>query len=403
MPIEILMPALSPTMKKGKVAKWKKAEGDFINPGDVLAEVETDKATMEVESVDSGLLSKILVPEGTDNVPVNTKIAILLEEGEEEDLVSLQSIPSIESESATVKAAVVESAAEVEQAPEFAQIDSNRGVCASPLARKIAKNMSIDLSKIRGSGPRGRIIKRDLPLDGEREHEIEQLDPILSTKVALTPMRRAIADKLSASKREIPHFYLSIDCNVSKLLSLRQEINLVSASRVSVNDFVVKAAALALEAVPEVNSSWQESAIVKNLNVDVCVAVGLDDGLITPIIFEANKKSLLSISQEVKSLSSLARERELKPHQYQGGTFTISNLGMYGIVDFSAIINPPQSAILAVGCAEKRLCKKDDEIVELDFMRVTLSCDHRVLDGSVASKWLWEFKSLLSSPIRLLI
>lgn len=441
MPIDILMPALSPTMKAGKLSKWRKEQGEFVNPGDVLAEVETDKAIMEVEAVDSGVLSEILVPEGTANVPVNTKIATLLEEGEEAETSapikqetaayqvakgtsSVGEVPPYlqgvayqatkEAASATGVHCLAQGVADYQRERstdvegEFAHMQGEKGhegdrLLASPLARRLAREASIDLSQVRGTGPMGRIIKRDLSQITEGSLSPSYPSQSSLTAIPLSPLRQAIASRLSASKQQIPHFYLSADCDVTNLVSLRQELNSSAAVKLSLNDFVVKAAALSLERVPEVNASWSLEGIVQRPNVDVCVAVSIDGGLMTPIVFGANKKSIVSIAAEVKALALSARERRLKPNQYEGGTFTVSNLGMYGIVEFAAIINPPQAAILAIGSVEDRVCRVDKEFTLRNIMRVTLSCDHRVIDGVIGARWLSEFRSLMALPLKLVL
>jgi pyruvate dehydrogenase E2 component (dihydrolipoamide acetyltransferase) len=404
MPIDILMPALSPTMKKGKLSKWRKLKGEVVNPGDVLAEVETDKAIMEVEAADSGILAEILIAEGTEDVPVNATIAVLLEEGEEESTQMPSAAPEEkvsvqEKEVSTVEfqgSSVVKGQnplGEI-QKPLSLTKDAPSRIFASPLAKRLAKESSIDLAQVQGSGPRGRIVKRDLA-------DIKASTP--STLSPLSPLRKAIASRLSASKNEIPHFYLTRECDVTNLMSLRQELISSAEVKLSLNDFVVKAAALSLKRVPEVNSAWSADGIIQHESVDISVAVSIDGGLMTPIVFEANKKGIVSIADEIRKLALSARERKLTPQQYQGGTFTVSNLGMYGISEFAAIINPPQAAILAVGAVEEKVCKVRDEFVLKSIIKVTLSCDHRVIDGAMGAKWLSEFSSLMSSPLKLVL
>jgi len=408
MPIKILMPALSPTMTEGNIAKWLKNEGDKIVPGEVIAEIETDKATMEVEAVDEGVLAKIIIPQGTDNVPVNSLIALLLEEGE--DTSALDNI-NIETTAAKVVEIVVEekiSNVNVEKtlAEHSASPKASR-IFASPLAKRLAAIENIDLSSIMGSGPHGRIIKKDLlQLPAKLDKNVAR-NEIEYKAVANNNIRKIIAKRLLESKQTIPHFYLSIECNMDKLLEIREDINKYFAVdksvRISVNDFIILAVAKALKEVPAANASWEEEAIRYYNNIDVSVAVAIDNGLITPIIRNANQKDLVTLSAEMKDLAKRARENKLKPEEFQGGSFSISNLGMYGIKSFSAIINPPQSCILAVGASSKRPVVTHDQIKIATIMDVTLSSDHRVVDGAVGAEFLASFKKFIESPALLLI
>ena len=425
MPIKILMPALSPTMTSGNLAKWSKKEGDEIKAGDVIAEIETDKATMEVEAVDEGILAKIVVPEGANEVAVNSLIAVLLEE--DEDKSALEGFVEANSGGAEKKAEEEKAAPAsnkihtVEQAlpqddgraqePAPAPV-SNEKVFASPLAKRIAQQQNIDLSRIQGSGPNGRIIKADLeggaPASrAARNTGIVSRNPEEYKVVPHSMMRKVIAQRLTESKQNIPHFYLNVECNLDKLMEARADINAMSDPddpyKISVNDLVIKAVAYALRDVPEANGSWADDGALMHNNVDVSVAVAIDDGLITPIVRNADQKSLIEISNEMKSLAKKAREGKLSPEEYQGGGFTISNLGMYNIKRFNAIINPPQSAILAVGAGEKRPVIIDNELSISTIMDVTLSCDHRIVDGAVGANFVNAFKDYIEHPVKMLI
>lgn len=436
MPIDILMPALSPTMKRGKLARWIKKEGDLIEPGEVVAEIETDKAIMEVEAVDSGILFKILVPGGTENVPVNAKIGILLEEGEEnkdpaEILLAYHMNPAKEVHSEAIIPAAYGSLVEEKNSTEAFLQDkvlestmikglpkessdtirtSDSRIFISPLAKRLAKERSLELDQIIGTGPRGRILKSDIlnfAISSESvciQEESFERNLEANKVVSHSPMRRAIAQKMSQSKSEIPHFYLALDCRMDALMKLRSSINQDLNSNISIGDFVLKASAYALKKIPSLNSSWSENGVVIHNNIDVCVAVGLEDGLITPVVFQTDKKNLLQISSEVKDLAIKAKEKKLMPNQYQGGSFTVSNLGMYGISEFSAIINYPQSAILAVGAIRQEIFLQDagEGFAARSVMKVTLSCDHRAVDGKTGAQWLSEFKNLIENPLRLI-
>lgn len=394
MPIPLLMPALSPTMTEGNLVKWLKQEGDKVNPGDIIAEIETDKATMEVEAVDEGILGKILIKAGTEAVKVNQTIAFILEEGE-----TLSSIPEAQH--------LVVNPASVEQTPSKPQVTSPKSssqikdpkLFATPLAKKIAQEKSIDLNQIVGSGPNGRIIKIDLEKTSQNFTDTKTS----SVDIPLNNIRKVIAKRLTEAKQTIPHFYLTIDCNLDELMELRQKLNLYATSKLSVNDFIIKAIALALITVPEANITFHDTFVRQYQSVDVAVAVAIDGGLVTPIIKDVSNKSVTQLSLEMKTLAEKAKAGKLTPEEYQGGSFTLSNLGMYGIKNFDAIINPPQACILAVGQGEQRPIVKDGQVKVATIMTCTLSIDHRALDGAVGSKFLQHFKGLLEEPLRLLI
>ena len=427
MPIEILMPALSPTMTEGTLAKWTKKEGDAIAPGEVIAEIETDKATMEVEAVEEGILGKIVVPENTENVAVNKVIALLLEEGEDKaalDAWKPKEEPKVEAavgessdapKSDAPKAAStgggVMMAAEPTKAPELPEgvTVPNTDIKASPLAKRLADENSVNLSKVKGTGPSGRIIREDienfLKFGGISGHVTRTAVPF--SKEANNGMRKTIAKRLLEAKQSIPHFYLNVEVELDKMLDVRAQLNSAApvdkeigkpAYKISVNDLVIKASALALRDKPEANASWYDDAIVQYSNVDISVAVATEGGLITPILKNADQKSLGQLSSEMKSLAKRARDGKLQPEEYQGGGFSISNLGMYGIKSFSAIINPPQSCILAVGAGEKKLVMRGGQPTEITVMTVTLSVDHRSVDGALGAEWLQRFKHYIENP-----
>ncbi len=403
MPIEILMPALSPTMTEGNLAKWLKKEGDKIKPGDVIAEIETDKATMEVEAVDEGILAKVLVASGSQNVPVNSLIALLLEEGEAlEAIADYEPKATINTKPPVAAAPIVQTSAPVALPVEH---KSDVRVKASPLAKRIAADKNIDLNRISGTGPYGRIVKEDV-LNAKTSKATGQLfrDAQEYKIIPNSNVRRVIAKRLVESKQTIPHFYLSIECNIDRLLHLREEINLDATDyKVSINDLVIKAVAMALAEVPEANATWTEEAILQYNNVDISVAVAIDGGLITPIIRNANQKSIIDISNEMKALAKKARENALRPEEFQGGGFSISNLGMYGIKQFQAIVNPPQSCIMAVGTSNKRPIVINDQINIATIMDISISCDHRVVDGAVGAKFLSSFKKFIEHPIKMIM
>jgi len=471
MPINILMPALSPTMEKGNLAKWLKKEGDTVKSGDVIAEIETDKATMEVEAVDEGVLAKIVVPEGTADVPVNQVIALIAGEGEDPKNVSAGggvAAPSPKAESAPAPAAPAAapqpqanaiqgdasahmSYARVDQAPAgpaqaakpngAGQAAGNR-VFASPLAKRIAKEAGIDIASIQGSGPHGRVVEKDVraALAGgakpaaapaaaaapapTAKPAAPQLAPSMGAdqvkamfeagsyeEVPLDGMRKTIAKRLVESKQTVPHFYLSLDCELDALMALREQINAAAgkdkdgkpAYKLSVNDFVIKALAIALQRVPAANAVWAEDRILKMKHSDVGVAVAIEGGLFTPVVRKAETKTLTAISAEVKDMAGRARNRRLKPEEYTGGSTAVSNLGMYGIKDFQAVINPPHGTILAVGAGEQRVVVKNGAPAVVQAMTVTLSCDHRVVDGALGAELLAAFKQLIENPMGMLV
>jgi pyruvate dehydrogenase E2 component (dihydrolipoamide acetyltransferase) len=401
MPFQILMPALSPTMTEGNLVKWHKAEGDVIKAGQVLAEIETDKATMEVEAVDEGILGRILIQAGTENVKVNALIGLILEEGEDKSaLDSFKAPEAIKIEIATPQA---ELTIEIE-APAVIKASTER-VYATPLARRIATQKGVDLHNVNGSGPRGRIVKADIenctPSSGTRTVKYTAATHV---DLPMNNMRKTIAKRLTEAKQTIPHFYLTIDCNIDKLLSLRADVNALpnAAQKLSVNDFIIRACALALHEVPEANATFHDTFVRQYSAVDMAVAVAIDCGLVTPVIRSAEQKSLSVLSTEMKSLAERARAGKLKPEEYQGGGFTLSNLGMFGIKHFGAIINPPQASILAVGAGEQRAVVKNGQLAIATMMTCTLSVDHRSVDGAVGSRLLAAFKKLIENPVALL-
>ncbi len=459
MSTQILMPALSPTMEEGKLAKWHVKEGDTVKTGDILAEIETDKATMEFEAIDEGRVGKLLVPEGAEAVKVNTPIAVLLGEGESADAAPSGDIPS--AMKAIREALVPDASAKPAPAKETpAQFPPLKGgatgqapaestptaqpngarIFASPLARRIAQYSGIALSSLQGSGPRGRIVKADVEAAAQKgvaapaqakvpEGRIggEPLLPPSASPIAPLPdarlfykegdyeivphdsMRKTIAKRLTSAKALIPHYYLTIDCDIGALTETRARLNARStkegpgAYKLSVNDFVLKAAAEALMKHPEVNSSWTDIALLRHKHADIGVAVDLNPGLITPIVFHADEKGLIAISNEVKALAERAKSKKLKPQEFEGGSFSISNLGMLGIRNFTAVINPPQSAILAVGTGEERAVAKAGQIIAATIMTVTMSCDHRVIDGATGARFLQTFKTFVEEPASMLL
>ncbi len=435
MPIEILMPALSPTMTEGNLVAWLKAEGDTISPGEVIAEIETDKATMEVEAVDEGVLGKILVAAGTEGVSVNAAIAILLEEGEDKssikdnayrsDQIVVKNTQNSEKKSEgqpdinePKTGKVISENTKVPlgkmQSPLIANQDDVR-VAASPLARRMAEHAGLDLTKISGSGPNGRIIKADIDQVLSQDNALK-LPPVSTvTSPSIEPgaqydaipnnsMRKVIASRLTESKQAAPHFYMTVDCNVDALKQVRMELNeKVEGTKISINDLIIRASAIALKQVPEANASWTEEATLVYKTIDISVAVAIEGGLITPIIRDAGAKGVKEISVKMKDLANRAREGKLMPEEYQGGTFSISNLGMYGVKEFSAVINPPQGAILAIGAAEERPIIKDGAVAAATLMTCTLSVDHRVVDGAVGARFLSAFKRLIEDPLTMLL
>ncbi|KAI5096600.1 dihydrolipoyllysine-residue acetyltransferase component of pyruvate dehydrogenase complex, mitochondrial, partial [Silurus meridionalis] len=428
--MKILLPALSPTMTVGTVQRWEKKVGEKLNEGDLLAEIETDKATIGFEVQEEGYLAKIMVPEGTRDVPLGTPLCIMVEKESDiqafADYVETGMATSPPPAPAPVAAPPAPSAPAATPAAAPAAAAARKGrVFASPLAKKLAAEKGIDLTQVTGSGPDGRVTKKDIetfvPAKATPVSEIfffflkqkisATVAPVPTgtfTDIPISNIRRVIAQRLMQSKQTIPHYYLSVDINMDQVLDLRKELNMeVKADNIklSVNDFIIKASALACLKVPEANSSWMDTVIRQNHVVDVSIAVSTPSGLITPIVFNAHIKGLATISQDVTALALRARDGKLQPHEFQGGTFTVSNLGMYGIKNFSAIINPPQACILAVGGSEKRLLPADNEkgFDVASMMSVTLSCDHRVVDGAVGAQWLAEFRKFLEKPVTMLL
>jgi pyruvate dehydrogenase E2 component (dihydrolipoamide acetyltransferase) len=461
MPINILMPALSPTMEKGNLAKWLKKEGDAVKSGDVIAEIETDKATMEVEAVDEGVLAKIVVPEGTADVPVNQLIALIAGEGEDPKSVSAggggggaapapaapaQASPAPKQDAAPAprpeeRIDTPPSGAAPTPQPAAKPNGSAQGrVFASPLARRIAKEAGLDLAMIQGSGPHGRIIERDVKSAQEKgtakaapagapaaqasaakapapstpsDAQIKALfQPGSYEEIPHDSMRKTIARRLTEARQTVPQFYLTMDCEIDALLALREQANKAApkdqdgkpAWKISVNDMVIKALAMALKRVPDANVSWTESAMLKHQHADVGVAVALpNNGLITPIIRAAEDKTLSQIALAMKDFAARAKGRKLKPEEYQGGTTAVSNLGMFGIKDFTAVINPPHSTILAVGTGEQRPVVRDGQLAVATVMSVTLSCDHRAVDGALGARLISALKELIENPMGMLV
>jgi pyruvate dehydrogenase E2 component (dihydrolipoamide acetyltransferase) len=425
MPIEITMPALSPTMTEGTLAKWVKKEGDTVKAGQVIAEIETDKATMEVEAVDEGVLGKIVIPAGTEGVKVNAVIALLLAEGEDKkalDSWKPKEAPKAAETPKAVAASAAPSAPAAFVAPAAPKLAPSAPVAvsgapqisgrvkASPLAKRIASEKGLDLSSVIGSGPGGRIVRADL--DGARaggRSGVVSRHPQEFSQIPHSSIRKVIARRLLESKQTVPHFYLTVAIELDAMLEARAQLNkqidkktekgAAPAYKLSVNDMVIKAAALALRDKPACNVSWYDDAMIQYNNVDISVAVATDSGLITPIIKNADQKSLPQISNEMKDLAKRARENKLKPEEFQGGGFSISNLGMYGVSTFQAIINPPQACILAVGAAEEVLKMKNGHVTPTQVMNATLSVDHRAVDGALGAEWLQLFKNYLEHPI----
>jgi pyruvate dehydrogenase E2 component (dihydrolipoamide acetyltransferase) len=462
MPTNILMPALSPTMEKGNLARWLKKEGDKIKPGDIIAEIETDKATMEYEAVDDGTLAKIVVPEGTQDVAVNSVIAVLAGEGEDVKVASAQaaktpvkkteavvtpppppsplrgegvppSAPRASSTSPQGGEVARRSPQGESVAGEGARASGSNRVFSSPLARRLAKDAGVDLTRVQGSGPHGRVIARDIdaaksgkgvakpgaasnaaPMTTATSPSDAQIRALYKDGfydfVPHDQMRKIIAQRLTLSKQTIPHFYLTVDCDIGKLLAAREEINAAApvkdgkpAYRISVNDFVIKALALALQRVPDANVTWTDAGMLYHKHSDVGVAVAIPGGLITPVVRHAEAKSLSVISNEMKDYAARARTRHLKPHEYQGGSTAISNLGMYGIKDFAAVINPPHATILAVGVGEERAVARNGALAIANIMTVTLSTDHRAVDGALGAEMLGAFKKLIENPVMMVV
>ncbi len=456
MPIEIRMPALSPTMTEGNLARWLKKEGDEVHSGDVIAEIETDKATMEYEAADEGRLGKIIVPEGAQGIKVNQPIALLLEEGEDQSALE-HFAPSAAAAPAAPASPhpnppppAGEGIREVSPPPLSANPppppqagegrgggiaapaaangpDANGRIFATPLARRMAVHAGLDLAALRGSGPQGRIVKADIEAalaspgtapgtPAAARPAAAVFAPVFAKEQMLalagsppftekphSAMRRVIARRLAESKQTVPHHYMSVDCAIDDLLKIRATLNAKSESKISINDFVIRAAALALRQVPAANASWSDDAILLWQRADISVAVALDDGLITPIVKGADQKGLAQIAAEMKDLAERARAGKLKLEEFQGGTFSISNLGMYGIREFAAVINPPQGCILAVGTGEPRPVVQGGQLAVATVMTCTLSCDHRVVDGAVGAQFLAAFKKLIEDPLTMLL
>jgi pyruvate dehydrogenase E2 component (dihydrolipoamide acetyltransferase) len=459
MPVNILMPALSPTMEKGNLAKWLKKEGDKVKPGDVIAEIETDKATMEYESIDEGTLAKIVVPEGTQDVAVNALIAVLAEEGEDVKAAAAGAGKGAPAAPPKTAAAAAPSAPAPRPA-EAPRVEPAKGppaqtvaprpqegtkattaaghganhVFSSPLARRLAKDAGIDLARVQGSGPHGRVIARDIeaaksgkglaPAPGAApavpasavqapsDDKIRALfEPGSYEVVPHDNVRKVIARRLLEAKLTIPHFYLTVDCAIGKLLAAREEINAAApkdkdgkpAYKISVNDFIIKALALALQRVPEANATWTEGAMLRHKHSDIGVAVSIPGGLITPVVRKAEAKSLSVISNEMKDFAARARARKLKPEEYQGGSSAVSNLGMYGIKEFYAIINPPHATILSVGAGEERPIVRNGKIEVAQMMTVGLATDHRAVDGALGAQLIGAFKVLIENPVMMVV
>ena len=448
MSINITMPALSPTMEEGKLAKWHVKEGDTVSAGDVIAEIETDKATMEVEAVDEGKIGKIVVPEGTDNVKVNAVIAVILTEGETE-VADPPPAPAKASEAPKPAAApapapagasmrenaatqIATGSAVAAPASKAASADSNGPrVFASPLARRLAKEAGIDVAAINGSGPHGRVVKSDVEAvksgkaqlkaapasagagamaGGMTKQQVMALYEEGSYEIVPNDgMRKTVAARLTEAKQTVPHFYLTLDCNIGALMAAREQINSAApmedgkpAYKLSVNDFVIKAWALALQKVPKANATWAVDSILYHKRSDVAVAVAVPGGLFTPVVRSADTKTLRQISDDVKDLAARARNKKLAPHEYQGGSSAVSNLGMYGIKEFDAVINPPHGTILAVGAGEERVYADKGQVKIGQFMTVTVSCDHRSVDGALGAELLAAFKALIETPVMML-
>ena len=444
MSINITMPALSPTMEEGKLAKWHVKEGDSVSSGDVIAEIETDKATMEVEAVDEGKIGKILVAEGTDNVKVNAVIAVLLQDGEDASATAPEAAPAPAAKAEEKKpepapAAAPAPAAKVDAptpaAAASAKAEGGR-VFASPLAKRLAKEAGIDIAAVTGSGPKGRVIKSDVEAAKSGKTPLKAAAAAPSAAPAgaalaggmtknqvialyeegtyeLVPndgMRKVVAARLTESKQTVPHFYLTLDCKIDALMAAREQINNSApkgkdgkpAFKLSVNDFIMKAWAIALQRVPAANATWAGDSILYHKRSDVAVAVSVPGGLFTPVVKSCDTKSLREISEEVKDLATRARNKKLAPHEYQGGASSVSNLGMFGIKHFAAVINPPHGTILAVGAGEERVYPENGQIKIGQFMTATLSCDHRAVDGALGAEVLGVFKGLIENPVMML-
>ena len=420
MPINIQMPALSPTMEEGTLAKWLVKEGDTVESGDVMAEIETDKATMEFEAVDEGIIGKILVPEGSSGVKVNEIIAILLDDGED--------VSNIEVQEPENKQGIIETINTVENKPSIKLENSNKSlnkerVFATPLARRIAKSNNLELTNIKGTGPYGRIVKADVEsnnisylekpatLSMTSSTTTETIKDIYKDRhfeeIALDGMRTVIANRLTEAKQTIPHFYLRRSVSLDKLLMIRAEMNDGLADKgikISVNDFIIKASSLALQDIPQANVVWAHDRILQMKSSDVAVAVSVEGGLYTPVLFDSENKSISSLSSEIKVLASKARDKKLSPREYQGGSFAISNLGMMGVENFDAVINPPHGSILAVGAGTKKpIVMEDGSISVATIMSMTLSVDHRAIDGALGAEFLARIAHYLENPLNMLV
>jgi pyruvate dehydrogenase E2 component (dihydrolipoamide acetyltransferase) len=429
MPTEILMPALSPTMEEGTLAKWLVKEGDSVVSGDLIAEIETDKATMEFEAVDEGIIGKILVPPGTENVKVNSPIAVFLEDGEALSDVAgtTEPIAVVQQQNIPMQAASV--AEQVPSSPEpSAPVSVNTRMFVSPLARRIAAEKGLDLSQVSGSGPHGRIVKADViaakiapstvplvaetratpvPTDLTNDAIMKLYQDRKTVEVSLDGMRKTIAARLTEAKQTIPHFYLRRDINIDALMEFRAQANAqleFCGIKLSVNDFIIKACAMALQSIPTANAVWAGDRLLQFGASDIAVAVAIDGGLITPVLKDADQKTLSALSAEMKDLAARARDKKLTPNEYQGGSFAISNLGMFGIDNFDAVINPPQSAILAIGAGKKKpVVGPDGELTVSTIMSVTMSVDHRAVDGALGAQLLGAIVNNLENPISLLV
>ncbi|KXV22988.1 pyruvate dehydrogenase complex dihydrolipoamide acetyltransferase [Gluconobacter japonicus] len=409
MATDILMPALSPTMTEGKLARWLKNEGDKVSAGDVIAEIETDKATMEVEAVDEGILGRILVQEGVEGVAVNTPIAILVEEGEDVPDASAAQTPAAVAPVAESVAASIPPAS----AKAASKEESSDRIFVSPLAKRMAKDRGIALGSLNGTGPNGRILKRDVEKGGNAAAVAPKTTPATPVatdgdvkRVPNSTMRKVIARRLTESKTQVPHFYVSVDIELDALLALRSKLNATAEDnsfKISVNDMMIKAVGLALKKQPGLNVQFTDAETLHFENVDISMAVSIPEGLITPIIRNADQKSLREISREAKDLAKRARAGKLKPEEFQGGTFSISNMGMFGVRDFAAIINPPQAGILAIASGEKRAVVRGDQLAIATVMTATLSVDHRAVDGALGAQWLNALRDIVQNPYTLVV
>lgn len=416
----IKLPSVAADTSGGNLHQWLKQEGDTVAVGDALAEIETEKAIVEINAEHAGVLGRIVVPAGAASVPINTVIGVLLEPGDDASVIdrvlaenggaAVASAPAAAASAAATSAAAAPAAAPSTAAPAATAAVPGGRLFASPLARRLAAQWHVNLLDITGTGPHGRIVRRDVEAARDRAPAtatVASASPAArpaARRVPHTGMRRAIARRLTESKQNVPHFYLSVDCKMDALLALRAQANHGGAVKLSVNDFIVRAAALALREVPEVNVSWHEDAIEYHAGADISVAVATDGGLVTPIVRDADVKSLSAIAGEIVELAGRAKINRLKPEEFTGGSLTVSNLGMYGISQFAAIINPPQAAILAVGAAERRPVVADNgELVAATVMTVTLSADHRAVDGAVGARWLAAFRTLIENPVRILL